>query len=163
LQLGQLAVGFVAHIDEPLTCLCHDANGVEPVILDAPDAIDWLLAFAAEEDHLADDRRATAEHEPDPTERERAQEEATQREHTAAAAREDGAALYDSAERRASTAGDLESKGIDQETVATRMRADVSQAKPAAEAVNGATRGKAAKARKNRSRAAQVHHTSLDR
>ena len=122
-----------------------------------------LLAFAAQEDRLADEARAAAEHEPDPDERERAQAEAVQREHTATTAREDGSALYDSAERRASTAGEMEAKGIAQEVVATRMRADVSQAKPATEAVKSAGRGKSPKARTNRSRGAQAQRTGLDR
>jgi hypothetical protein len=122
-----------------------------------------LLAFAAEEDRLAEEDRAAAEHEPDPNERERAHEEATQREHTAAAPREDGADLYDTAERRSSTAADMEAKGIDREVVATRMRADVSQAKPASEAAKSAARSKAPKARTNRSRSARVQRTGLDR
>ncbi|CAI7614619.1 unnamed protein product [Penicillium discolor] len=54
---------------------------------------------------------------------------------------------YDSAGRRAARAAELEGKQIDQETVATRMRADVSQGRPASEAVIA---GKAAKARKTR-------------
>lgn len=122
-----------------------------------------LLAFAAEEDRQAEESRAAAGHEPDPNERERAQEEATQREHTAAAAREDGADLYDSAERRSSTAGEMEAKGIDQEVVATRMRADVSQATPATDAVKGIGRGRTPKARRNRGRRGQVQRRGLDR
>ena len=71
--------------------------------------------------------------------------------------------MYDSSERREGTALDLESRGISEETVATRMRADVSQAKPATEAVK-ADRGKSPKARKTRgSRGAQIQRTGLSR
>ena len=70
--------------------------------------------------------------------------------------------MYDSAERRAATARDLEGKGIDHEVVATRMRADVSQAKPATEATAGGPQ-KAPKARRSRGRGAQVQRAGLDR
>lgn len=56
--------------------------------------------------------------------------------------------LYDSAERREGTARDLESQGIDPAVVKTRMRADISQGKPATEAVTSKPRS--AKARKTR-------------
>lgn len=89
--------------------------------------------------------------------------EAEQREAIADRAREDGRTMYDSSERREGTARDLESRGISEETVATRMRADVSQAKPATEAVK-ADRGKSPKARKTRgSRGAQIQRTGLSR
>lgn len=78
-------------------------------------------------------------------------------------AREDGRALYDSAERRSATASDLEAKGIDHEVVATRMRADVSQAKPATEAVAAGAGAKSPKARKARGRGATVQRAGLDR
>jgi len=81
----------------------------------------------------------------------------------ARAQREDGHTLHDSAERRSATASDLEAKGIDREVVATRMHADVSQAKPAAEAVKGGPAVKGAKARKARGRGPQVQRTGLDR
>jgi len=55
-------------------------------------------------------------------------------EREAAQARDGAAVAYDSAERRAAFAADLESKGLDRELVATRMRADVSNAEPATEA-----------------------------
>lgn len=70
-------------------------------------------------------------------------------------ARDEAALRYDSAERREGTARDLEAQGIDRETVATRMRADVSQAKPATEAVGAGAAGRRPKARKTRGRAAQ--------
>lgn len=122
-----------------------------------------LLAFAAQEDRRADEARAAAEHEPDPNERDRALAEAGHHEHIATAAREDGGAMYDTAQRRAATADGLEAKGIDQAVVSTRMRADVSQAKPATAAVQGTGPSKAGKARRNSSRAAQVQRAGLDR
>lgn len=121
-----------------------------------------LMAQANQEDQRADEARASiAAHEPE--ERAHAAAEAEQREAIADRAREDGRTLYDSAERREGTARDLEAKGISEETVATRMRADVSQAKPATEAIKaGAAR--VPKARKTRrGRAAQVQRTGLSR
>ncbi|MBW9207965.1 hypothetical protein KV097_18660 [Mumia sp. zg.B17] len=70
---------------------------------------------------------------------------------------------YDSAERRERTARDLEAKGIDGEAVATKMRADVSQAHPATAAVKDAGGPKKSKARETRGRAAQVQRSGLDR
>ena len=130
-----------------------------------------LLAQANQEDQRAEEARAAAEHEPDPEERARAAAEeraraaaeAEQRGATADRAREDGRTLYDSAERREGTARDLEAKGINREAVATRMRADVSQAKPATEAVKAGAAARTPKARKTRGRAAQVQRTGLDR
>lgn len=121
-----------------------------------------LLALADQEDQRANEARAAAEFEPDPNERERAQAEAEQRDTTADNARADGKDVYDSADRRASTAAALEQRGIESETVATRMRADVSQAKPATAAVAGG-KTKATKARKTRGRSAQVQRTGLGR
>lgn len=122
-----------------------------------------LMQQADREDARAEQARAAAAHEPDPDERARAIAEAEQRETTAAGAREDGRTLYDSAERRSATASDLEAKGIDREVVATRMQADVSQAKPSVEAVRGGPAVKGAKARKARARGPQVQRTGLDR
>ena len=124
-----------------------------------------LMKQADREDSRAEQARAAAEHEPDPDERARAVAEAEQRETAAAGAREDGRTLYDSAERRSATASELEAKGIDREVVATRMRADVSQAKPATEAVKAGAAAKSPKARKTRGRGrgAQVQRTGLDR
>ncbi|QAY65003.1 hypothetical protein ET495_17440 (plasmid) [Xylanimonas allomyrinae] len=114
-----------------------------------------LLTQADQEDQRAQETRAAAEHEPDPEERARAQAEAEQREAAGDRTRHDGRALYDSAERRAGTAREMEARGIDREAVATRMRADVSQAKPATEAVAAGSVGRSPKARKIRGRAAQ--------
>lgn len=115
-----------------------------------------LVQMANREDARAERARAAAEHEPDDDERTRALAEAEQRETTAGQTREDADTLYDSAARRTATAGGLEAEGIDQEVIATRMRADVSQAKPASAAVTRASMSKSPKARKTRGRGAQV-------
>ena len=93
-----------------------------------------LMTQADQEDQHAAEARAAAEYEPDPNERARAAVEAEQRETVAGQARTDGQARYDSAERRAVTAHELEARGLDAQLVATRMHADVSQATPAAQA-----------------------------
>lgn len=80
----------------------------------------------------------------------------------AASARADAAPLYDSAERRQATAADLESKGVSAEAVGAKMRADVSQAKPATEATKGVV-GKAPKARNTRGRAPQAQRSEPSR
>lgn len=66
-------------------------------------------------------------------------------EQRADSAREEAGAKYDSAERRANTAADLETQGHDHVTVARQMRADVSQATPATEATNGSRSPRARK------------------
>ena len=122
-----------------------------------------LLTQADQEDRRADEARLSAEHQSDPETRAQRLAEAESAGDRSTAIREDGRSAYDSAERRDGTARDLESRGIDGQTVATRMRADVSQAKPATEAVTGA-KSKAPKARKSRgSRAAQIQNAGLDR
>jgi len=118
-----------------------------------------LLSLADQEDRRADEARAKAVGEPDAEESARARAEAEEREAIADRAREDGRAAYDSADRRSSTAAELEGRGIGQETIATRMRADVSQAKPATAAV-AAGKTKAPKARRTRGRGAQVQRTT---
>jgi len=90
---------------------------------------------------------AAAQHEPDPAERDAAATQAGELRDASTDARSESIQDYDSAGRRAARAAELEGKQIDQETVATRMRADVSQGRPASEAVSA---GKAAKARKTR-------------
>lgn len=121
-----------------------------------------LMAEADRADRAAEHHRDAAEHEPDPEQRAEAREQADQHQAHADAARADAQPLYDSAERREATARDLESKGIDREVVATKMQADVSQAKPATEATK-ATSARAPKARKNRGRGVQVQRTGLQR
>lgn len=78
------------------------------------------------------------------------------------AARGEPAVGYDSAERRQATARDLEQRGVSQEAIAAKMRADVSQAKPATEAVKS-TPARAAKARPGRARGAKVQRTEMGR
>ncbi|WP_341359619.1 hypothetical protein V5H98_18190 [Georgenia sp. M64] len=119
-----------------------------------------LLRDANHEERRAEEARAGAHHEPDPDERLRATAEAERREAAADHLRADGRAMYDSAERRRATAHDLEAKGIDQKVVATQIRADVSQGRPATEAVRAATR--TAEARKTRTRGPQRQRSGLD-
>lgn len=92
---------------------------------------------------------ATAEEERERDRREDRPDVAAEHEQRADNAREEAGTKYDSAERRASTAADLESQGHDHETVARQMRADVSQGAPATEATKGS---RAARARKGRGR-----------
>lgn len=98
------------------------------------------MTMADQDERRAEEFRAAAEHEPDPEERVRA-----------------------AAERRADTAQSLESQGIDREVVATRLRADVSQGKPATEAVKGAGKAKAPKALKTRGHSTQIQRSGLGR
>ena len=78
---------------------------------------------------------------------------------------EDSKNLYDSSERRAAMASDLEAKGIEQEVIATRLRADISQAKPATQATktNPTNSTKQARKPRNRGRGPQAHRTGLSR
>lgn len=99
-----------------------------------------LMTMADQDERRAEESRAAAEHEPDPEERVRA-----------------------AAERRADTAQSLEAQGIDREVVATRMRADVSQGKPATEAVKGAGKAEAPKALKTRGHSTQIQRSGLGR
>jgi hypothetical protein len=122
-----------------------------------------LMQQADREDRQADQARSAAEHEPDPDERARPAAEAAQRDALCDRAREDGHATYDSAERRGATASELRAKGIASDVVDTRMRADVSQARPATEAVAARTAGRSPKARKAQGRAVQAQRTGLDR
>lgn len=100
-----------------------------------------LMAEATAEEDRAQDRREDRPDRP---------ALAAEHEQRADSAREEAGTKYDSAERRASTAADLESQGHDHETVARQMRADVSQGAPATEATKGS---RAPRARKGSSRA----------
>jgi len=91
----------------------------------------------------------------------RAQE--SQAETRSQGAQEAAQPLYDSADRRQATAAGLEAQGIGADEVATRMRADVSQGRPATEAVAGAAGKRAPKARANRSRSAQAQRGDVSR
>lgn len=78
-------------------------------------------------------------------------------------ARAEAGVLYDSAERREGTARELAARGVEPEQVATLIRADVSQAKPATEAVKTPA-GRAPTARRgSRGPGAQIQRTGLDR
>lgn len=122
-----------------------------------------LMAQADHEDQRADQARASAQYEPDPDERIRAAAIAEQAEALSEQASADRATRYDSAERRQGTARDLEAKGISSEVVATRLRADVSQGKPATEAVTVASKTTAPKVRKAAGRGPTVQRSGLDR
>ncbi|UEJ84634.1 hypothetical protein Bra3105_18385 (plasmid) [Brachybacterium halotolerans subsp. kimchii] len=103
---------------------------------DRTEASQVMAEAAFEEDRAQsrpDDPAAAAEHE------QHAQD-----------AREEAGNKYDSAERRASMAADLEAQGHDYETVDRQMRADVSQGAPATDATKGS---RAPRARKGRARA----------
>lgn len=79
----------------------------------------------------------------------------------AQAAAQDASAMYDSAERREAMAEDLMNRGVPQDAVDSRVRADVGQGAPAHEAARTgrgapkARKGKGAQATKQRDRARQ--------
>ncbi|GAA4289046.1 hypothetical protein [Georgenia daeguensis] len=108
-----------------------------------------LVAEADLADRAAEGARAAAQHEPDPAEREEAALEGEREENRATTAREAGKDNYDSAERRQAFAADLERRGIDQDTLAARMTADVSQGTHPSEAARS-TGNKAPSARRSR-------------
>lgn len=108
-----------------------------------------LLQVADREDLAADQARVAGDHEPEAEVRAEARQMAEQHQARASAEQGEAVRLYDSAERRALTVRDLESQGVDSETIATVMRADVSQGKPATEATK-LPRGKSPVARKTR-------------
>ena len=97
-----------------------------------------LMDMADRVDRVADDARATATGESDPGARDRYVSSAAAEHTQAAAVGEGGRDLYDTAGRRQGFARELARKGIDGEVVATRLRADVSQARPATEATRAA-------------------------
>ncbi|PFG45116.1 hypothetical protein ATJ97_0037 [Georgenia soli] len=100
-----------------------------------------LLAAEADlADQAAEAAREAAQHEPDPAVREGAAVKAERERTRATAAREAGKENYDSAERRQASAANLERRGIDQEVVAARMTADVSQGTHPSEAVRNASK-----------------------
>lgn len=121
-----------------------------------------LLAQAEQQDRRGQEARQAAGHEPDPTERAGAAAEAAGRGVASEGLRDAGQALYDSAERRDASARDLEAQGMSQEAVVAKMCADVSQAKPATEAVKGPG-PKSAKARKSRGHGPQVQRAGVER
>lgn len=76
------------------------------------------------------------------------------------AARDESGKSYDSAERRSETAASLEGQGFAERSVEARKIADVSQGKPATEAVKNS---RAVKARKGRARVGFGKQSTLDR
>lgn len=84
--------------------------------------------------------REAAEFEPDLADRAAAHERAQQEADRAGSAQAAAEVSYDSAERREADAARLRSQGIDERSVDARMRADVSQGRPAHEAVEHARR-----------------------
>lgn len=144
--------------------LKHDRDaGAERQRSSAEEAEAARLLFEADEaDRAAEAARGAAEHGPDLEERRQAQEEAEVQRARVESARADAQPLYDSADRRQATAADLESKSLSPEAISAKMRADVSQAKPATEAAKGGQE-KSAKARRTRGRAAQAQRSEASR
>ncbi|WP_345043981.1 hypothetical protein [Georgenia daeguensis] len=118
-----------------------------------------LVAEADHADQVAEAARAAAQHEPDPVERDEAALAAEREQNFATATREAGKDSYDSAERRQAFAADLERRGIDQETVAARMTADISQGTHPSEVVRTGGK-KAPKARTSRGPGQRQHELS---
>ena len=76
---------------------------------------------------------------------------------------QDESTVYDSAERRHQRAEELERAGIDKETAAGVLRADVSQGRPATDAVRNATARKATRAPAFTGRAKSASKSELSR
>lgn len=111
-------------------------------------------------DTAANRSAEAAQFEPDPADREKAATEAETLRDRASETRDESGLAYDSAERRGDTAASLENRGFDQRSVEARRIADVSQGKPATEAVKP---HKATKARKGRTRTGADKQATLDR
>jgi hypothetical protein len=124
-----------------------------------------LMTLAAREEAAAAHAREAAQYEPDAGDRIGAAAAAERHEARAEAAREQGTDAYDSAERRQATADELRTGGLDPALVETRMTADVSQGRPATDAVKDAGRRGAPKARRRRSpaRTAEAPRGNLSR
>ncbi len=121
-----------------------------------------LSRQADEADRAAEASRDTADTTPDEGEREQAQVRAEREQNRAEATREKAEPLYDSSERRERDADKLEQRGVAKEAVSAKMAADVSQGKPATEAVK-AQQLQSTKARPNRSRSSKVQRTEIGR
>ena len=121
-----------------------------------------LLHEADRADNAAERSRTDAGNDPDAEQRHEERVQAEQRQAQADAARDAAQPLYDSSERRDATAADLEAKGMSPEAVSAKMRADVSQAKPATEATKGPI-GKSPKARNSRGRTPQAQRSEPSR
>lgn len=122
-----------------------------------------LMNMAERIDRQAEEERAAAIAERDPAESELDEVHAASDETRAQATSEEGRDLYDTAERREVLAQGLMDRGIEPDVVATRVRADVSQARPATEAAHAPTE-RAPKARKARAgRWPQRQNQGVDR
>lgn len=119
-----------------------------------------LLREGDQLDNAAERSAAAAAYEPDPAEREQATAEAETLRDRATETRDESGQSYDSAERRSETAASLEGQGFAERSVEARKIADVSQGKPATEAVK---QSRAVKARKGRSRVGSGKQATLDR
>ena len=108
-----------------------------------------LMDMAERIDRQAEEERAAAAAERDPFKSELDEVHAASDETRAQVTREDGHDLYDTVERREAFAQDLMDLDIEPDVVATRVRADVSQARPATEAAH-APIGRTPKARRAR-------------
>jgi len=93
------------------------------------------LGTADREEAAAAAARDATQYELDVDYRAHAAATAERHEARAETARDGGRSAHDSAERCKATAEELSAKGLDPELVETRMTADVSQARPAADAV----------------------------
>lgn len=118
-----------------------------------------LVAEADTADRLAEESRQRAREQGpgDVDEARVASVDAEQHQRSADNARGEAASRYDSAERREATAAELAARGLDSDTIDTRMRADVSQARPAVEATNPQQGPKALKSRR---RGTQIQRTT---
>lgn len=94
-----------------------------------------LMTLAAREEAVGARAREATQYEPDAGDRIGAAAAAERHEARAEAAREPGEDAYDSAERRRAAADELTAKGLDPDLVKTKMTADVSQGRPATDAV----------------------------
>lgn len=103
---------------------------------------------------------ATVELAPEPADQERAAADAELLQGRESQTRGESGMSYDSAERHGAMAAELETKGIDERTLETRMRADISQGKPATEAIK---QDRGTKARKGRAQTGGAKEVSLGR
>ncbi|MEY2848381.1 MAG: hypothetical protein RI885_1046 [Actinomycetota bacterium] len=116
------------------------------------------LHFAQADQHERD-AEAAAQKDPAGSGVDGGQETPTDLEQRRDIAQESGSQLYDSAERRQQFASSLEAKGIGQDTIAARMRADSENAQHPREAVSNGS-GKATQGRRKASSAVQQRDRS---
>lgn len=126
------------------------AEAAQQRIAETNDRTDAIVTMAEANrlEQAAAEVAAQAKNEANPEERAALESESAGLSERSETERSESDRSYDSAERRGSRAAALEHHGVSEDTAATRMRADVSQGRPARDAV---VTGKAAKARKGRS------------